>query len=81
MWTLAALGLLVSFIPCGVACLRGGRFDRLVGLQLATLDCVLLLVVLSEALGRPTYLDVALTLAVLAFPGTLAFAIALVRWL
>ena len=81
MWSLAAIGFVVALIPCGAACIRGGRFDRLVGLQFATLDCVLLLVVLAQALGRPTYMDVSLTLAVLAFPGTLAFAIALVRWL
>ena len=81
MWTLSALGLVLALAICGLGCVRGARFDRLMALQMATLNTVLLLLVLAESLGRPSYADVALTLAILAFPGTLAFALALVRWL
>ncbi|HEV7664177.1 MAG TPA: monovalent cation/H+ antiporter complex subunit F [Chloroflexota bacterium] len=81
LWLAATLGLLLALIPCGVVVLRGGRFDRLVALQLATLVTVLALVTLAIGLERSSYTDLALTLALLAFPGTLAFAITLERWL
>jgi multisubunit Na+/H+ antiporter MnhF subunit len=81
LWLAGALGLLVALLPCAWVCVRSGRADRLVALQLATLCSVLLLVLLAEGLERPSYDDLALTLVVLAFPGTLAFAISLERWL
>lgn len=80
-WLLAAVGLMAALVPCGLACLRAGRFDRLVALELATVVSVLLLVLLAEGLDRASYYDLALTLALLAFPGTLAFARSLERWL
>ena len=81
VWLLAALGLLLALVPCGVVIARAGRFDRLVALQLATSAVLLILVALAEADDRPSYMDLALTLALLAFPGTLAFAVTLERWL
>ena len=80
-WLVASLGLLAALVPCGVVVLRAGRFDRLVALQLATVITVLSLLSLSIGLDRPSYADLAVTLVLLAFPGTLAFAITLERWL
>jgi multisubunit Na+/H+ antiporter MnhF subunit len=80
-WLVASLGLLAALVPCGVVVLRAGRFDRLVALQLATVITVLALLSLSIGLERPSYADLAVTLVLLAFPGTLAFAITLERWL
>jgi len=81
LWIMAVIGLAVALVPCGIVVLRGGPFDRLVALQLATLVTVLALVSLAVGLERPSYTDLALTLALLAFPGTLAFAFTLERWL
>jgi multicomponent Na+:H+ antiporter subunit F len=81
LWLAATIGLLAALVPCGVVIVRGGRFDRLVALELATTITVLALIALACALERPSYLDMALTLALLAFPGTLAFAITFERWL
>lgn len=81
LWLLATIGLLVALVPCGLVMVRGGRFDRLVALELATTISVLALIALACALERPSYMDMALTLGLLAFPGTLAFAKTLERWL
>jgi multicomponent Na+:H+ antiporter subunit F len=72
-WELAALGLLVALMPCGVLCARGATMDRLIALQLATNITALLLLVLSRAFQRSIYFDVALVVAVLSFPGSLIF--------
>jgi multisubunit Na+/H+ antiporter MnhF subunit len=81
LWLVATMGFLLALVPAALVIFRGGRFDRLVALELATTVTVLALISLACALERPSYLDVALTLALLAFPGTLAFAITLERWL
>jgi len=72
-WELAALGLLVALMPCGLVCARAPTMDRLVALQLATNIASLLLLVLARVYERSIYFDVALVLAVLSFPGTLLF--------
>ena len=80
-WLAAAIGLLVALVPCGIVALRAGRSDRLVALELATVIAILALAALAEGLDRPSDQDVAVMLALLAFPGTLAFATTLERWL
>lgn len=72
-WELAAFGLLVAMIPCGVLCARAGTMDRLVALQLATTVAALLVLVLARVYQRAVYFDVALVLAMLSFPGGLIF--------
>jgi multicomponent Na+:H+ antiporter subunit F len=72
-WELAALGLLVALMPCGVLCARASTMDRLVALQIATNITALLLLVLSRVFQRAIYFDVALVVAVLSFPGSLIF--------
>ena len=81
IWLLASVGLLAALLPCAVVVLRSGRFDRLVALQLATTITVLALLTLAQGLDRPSYADLALMLTLLAFPGTLAFAVTMERWL
>ena len=80
-WLIASLGLLLALIPCGMIVLRAGRFDRLVALQLSSVVSTLALVTLAIGLDRPSFSDLAVTLALLACPGTLAFAVTLERWL
>jgi multisubunit Na+/H+ antiporter MnhF subunit len=81
VWLAASLGLFAALVPCGIVIVRSGRFDRLAALQLATVISVLALLALAEGLARPSYADLSVMLALLAFPGTLAFALTLERWL
>lgn len=52
---------------------RGDGVRRLVGLQLSGTISVLLFMVFSHAVARPSYLIVPLTLSVLTVAGTLVF--------
>ena len=82
VWLIATLGFMVALVPCASVVIRSAdRFDRLVALQLATVISVLALLTLAEGFERPSYADMSLMLALLAFPGTLAFALTLERWL
>lgn len=80
VWLVATIGLLLAMVPCAIVICRGGRFDRLVALQLATTITLLALITLACGVDRPSYADTALTLGLLAFPGTLAFAVTFERW-
>jgi multicomponent Na+:H+ antiporter subunit F len=81
VWLIAATVLLLGLIPCGVVCLTAPVMDRLVALQLAGVVSTLVLLLLAEGFQRPSYVDLALTLAVLSFTGGLTFARFLERWL
>jgi multicomponent Na+:H+ antiporter subunit F len=73
--------LLVALLPCGSICLRGSSMDRLAALELASLICVLIMLLLAHDLAQPPFYDLALTLALLGFPATLAFAKVFEQWL
>jgi multicomponent Na+:H+ antiporter subunit F len=80
VWLIAALVLLLGFIPCIVVLWRAPVVDALVALNLAWLLATLELVLLSEGLHRPEDFDLALVLAALSFGGGLVFARFLERW-
>jgi multisubunit Na+/H+ antiporter MnhF subunit len=80
VWLITAAVLLVSLVPVGWVCLRAGPMDRVVALQLASTIDALILVVLSEALGRDALFDVALLAALLSFAGGLTFVRFMERW-
>jgi multicomponent Na+:H+ antiporter subunit F len=66
--------LLVVLVGPGLLLVgRGGATARLVGLQLASAVTVLLLTVLSVAMGQPSLLIVPLVTVLLSFAGTLVF--------
>ncbi|MEQ8510115.1 MAG: monovalent cation/H+ antiporter complex subunit F [Rhodospirillaceae bacterium] len=73
MFTVAALALLVSLGLVIIRVLKGPTvFDRLVaGNSLGTL-CVLLLAVMGYVFGRPEFIDLAITYALLNVIGTIA---------
>ncbi len=81
MWLGAATVLLFTLIPCGIVCLRGKPIDRLVGLETAGTLIVIILVMLAEGFHRAPFFDLPLTLALLAFGGSLVFARFLERWM
>lgn len=77
---IAAIALLLGFIPCGIVMLRAGIVDAVVALNLAGVLASLELVLLAEGLHRSPFFDLALVLAVLAIAGGLVFARFLGRW-
>jgi multisubunit Na+/H+ antiporter MnhF subunit len=81
LWQWAGFLLLAGLIPCGVAVVRGAFLDRLIALNLATTLIVEALLVLTVAYGHDYMVDVALTLIVLLFPGSLLFAHFREHWL
>lgn len=81
LWMVAATVTTCCLIPCGVVCMRGEPEVRLVGLEGAGNILVIDLVLLAEGFHRLTFLDLPLTLALLAFGGALVFARFLERWM
>lgn len=81
MWLIAATALIVGLIPCGVVCVMARRsVDRLVALEMTTILSVLILLLLAKGFHRPSFFDLALTMALLSIPGTLIFVHYLERW-
>jgi multicomponent Na+:H+ antiporter subunit F len=80
-WMIAAEVLLFALVPCGIAAFRGGSIERLVGVEMAGVVESILLVLLAEAIHRPSTYDLAVALALLTFGGGLVFARFLERWL
>ncbi len=81
IWLAAVLAMLA---PCAVgiaAAMRGCAVDRLIGLQFAVSAVTITLALMTFAFDQPSFMDLALTLGVLSFAGTLLFAFVLERWL
>lgn len=79
-WTLAAIALLVAYLPAGWVCVRGAPMDRLIGFQMGGILTLVLLLVVSEVTARPSFVDLAIVLSVLSLPGGLALARVMERW-
>ena len=80
-WIVTALALLVCMIPCFVLCLRGDAMTRLIGLEAGSTMAVMVLLALTEAFNQSSFVDLALTLALLTYGSGLVFARFLERWL
>lgn len=73
-WMLTAVFTGASLIPCAWMCLRGSAERRLVGLEMTGIVVIILLVLLTVGYGRLPFIDMPLTLALLAFGAGLVFA-------
>jgi multicomponent Na+:H+ antiporter subunit F len=80
-WLIASTVLVLALLPCGVLLARAPIMDALIALQLATCISTLVLALVAIGLHRPSFLDIALALALLAYPASLLFAHFLERWL
>jgi multicomponent Na+:H+ antiporter subunit F len=80
VWLIAALVLLVGFVPCLVVLWRAPVADALVALNLGGTLATLEIALLAEGFHRPELFDLALVLALLSFAGGLVFARFLERW-
>jgi multisubunit Na+/H+ antiporter MnhF subunit len=80
-WLIAALALLPPLAICVVLALRGPIAERLVAVQVGTGLGVFLLMLLAMADEQPSFLDLALALVLVSYPGTLIYTHFLERWL
>ncbi len=81
IWLIAEIGLLLTMIPCAAVILRAPALsDCLVALQMGGVTAVLALVVLSEAMSRPAFYDLAIVSSVLSFGSGFMLAHFLERW-
>lgn len=80
-WIVTALALLVCMIPCFLLCIRGDTMSRLIGLEAGSTMAVIILLVLTEVVNQSSFVDLALTLALLTYGSGLVFARFLERWL
>ncbi|MER6049153.1 hypothetical protein K2224_16555 [Streptomyces sp. BHT-5-2] len=73
-WLLAAAVLSTAGLaPCLWLGFRGPAQERLVGANLAGTQIAVVFLLLAQGYSRPSYVDLALVLAVLAPAGTLVF--------
>lgn len=74
VWLIAAVVLIAALLPCLGVCLLGGEFDALAAVELGStlLTCVLML--LSIALRRQPFVDLAFAFVLVSIVGSLAFA-------
>ncbi len=73
-WWVAAALFALALIPCLAVGLRGPVGQRLVALEMAGTVESLLLLVLAEAMGRPAFMDLGLSMGLLTYGGGLVFA-------
>lgn len=81
MWAVATLALALALVPAGLVTLRGRLVQRLIGLELTSMIVAQMGLLWMVAIHRPAFVDVGLTVAVLAFGGGLVFARFAERWL
>lgn len=81
LWEWAAFLLLLGMVPCGLVAVKGAFLDRLIALNLATSLLAEAILVLTVAFGDDYLIDVALTLIILLYPGSLLFAHFREHWL
>ncbi len=81
IWLITAVVLTLSFIPCGIVIVRERVLDRIVALQMAGILSVFIIMLLAESFRQPSFMDLALTLAILSLPAGLVFAFFFERWL
>ena len=80
-WTIAFIALLPAFAIPVLAALRGTTAHRLAAVPLAGSVATMLLVLVTFVFDQSSFIDIALCLALLTLPGTLAFATFLERWI
>ncbi|MGH2835349.1 MAG: monovalent cation/H+ antiporter complex subunit F [Solirubrobacteraceae bacterium] len=73
-WLLAAVVLVLAWLPCLVVCLLGSELDALVAVELGSTMLTTVLMLLSIALQRQPFIDLALAFVLVSIVGSLAFA-------
>jgi multisubunit Na+/H+ antiporter MnhF subunit len=73
VWLAASFAVGLCLAPCADLCLRGGVERRLVGLELSSILVTVLLVLLTLGFHRLPFIDLPLTLAIMALGACLVF--------
>jgi multisubunit Na+/H+ antiporter MnhF subunit len=73
-WLVAGAAVAATLIPCAAMCLWGSPERRLVGVEMASVQLVIAMVLLTVGFGRSIFIDLPLTLAIMSFGGGLVFA-------
>lgn len=74
VWLLAAVVLVLAWLPCLFVCLLAGEFDALVAVELGATLLTSVLMLLSLAFKRQPFIDLALAFVLVSIVGSLAFA-------
>ena len=75
IWLWAEIALLLGMVPCAFLILRSSDLsDWMVALQMGGLIAVMALLLLAQAMKRPSFYDLAVALALLSFPAGLMVA-------
>lgn len=74
VWLLAAIVLVLAWLPCLCVCLIAGEFDGLVAVELGATLLTSALMLLSIAFKRQPFIDLALAFVLVSIVGSLAFA-------
>ena len=78
---IASFAVLPALAIPVIAALRGTTAHRLVAVPLAGSIATMLLVLMTFVFDQSSFIDIALCLALLTLPGTLAFTLFLERWI
>ena len=81
LWLTTALALLPALFAAGTLAATAGVSDRLVAVEFAAAVGLFVLMLLAVGYDQPSFIDLGLTLVLLSFPGTIAYAHFLERWL
>lgn len=74
VWMLAAVVLILAWLPCLAVCLLAGEFDGLVAVELGSTLLTSVLMLLSIAFRRQPFIDLALVFMLVSVVGSLAYA-------
>jgi multicomponent Na+:H+ antiporter subunit F len=81
IWLTAVVALLPPLAAAGWLAATADAANRLVALELASTIAMFALMLLAVGYRQPSFIDLALALVLLAFPGTLAYLHFVERWL
>ena len=81
IWLTVAVGLLPPLAAAGWLAATADLANRLVALELAGTVTAFALMLLSVGYGQPSFIDLALTLVLLSFVGSLTYLHFVERWL
>ena len=81
LWLTAAVALLPALAAAGWVAAVADIENRFVAVELGTTLAVFMLMLLSVGYDQPSFIDLGLTVVLLSFPGALAYAHFLERWL
>lgn len=80
-FVVAAIGMLVAVIPCGIVLLRGRLMEAVAAYEFISSVAVMVLILLAQGFQRPAEFELPVILAVLMLGSGLVFVRSLERWL